>query len=35
VLMLTLGWQPTPERGDLPAASEPAPAAAAAVAPLR
>ena len=35
VLMLTLGWQPTPERGDLPAASEPASAAAAAVAPLR
>ena len=32
VLMLTLGWQPTPERGDLPAASEPA---AADVAPLR
>jgi Na+/H+ antiporter NhaD/arsenite permease-like protein len=24
VLMLTLGWQPTPERGDLPAASKPA-----------
>lgn len=30
VLMLTLGWQPTPERGDMPAASEPA-----AAAPLR
>ena len=24
VLMLTLGWQPTPERGDLPAANPPA-----------
>ena len=32
VLMLTLGWQPTPERGDRPAAGTPA---AAAVAPLR
>ena len=32
VLMLTLGWQPTPERGDRPAASAPA---AAAVAPTR
>jgi Na+/H+ antiporter NhaD/arsenite permease-like protein len=32
VLMLTLGWQPTPERGDLPAASKPA---AAEAAPLR
>ena len=32
VLMLTLGWQPTPERGDSPAASQPA---AAAVAPQR
>ena len=32
VLMLTLGWQPTPERGDLPVADKPA---AAAVAPLR
>jgi hypothetical protein len=31
VLMLTLGWQPTPERGDRPAASE----SAASVAPLR
>ena len=27
VLMLTLGWQPTPERGDLPAASTPTEAA--------
>jgi len=37
VLMLTLGWQPTPERGDLPAAGMPAASApaAAAVAPLR
>jgi len=32
VLMLTLGWQPTPEHRDLPAAGKPA---AAAVAPLR
>jgi Na+/H+ antiporter NhaD/arsenite permease-like protein len=32
VLMLTLGWQPTPERRELPAAIAPAPAAGA---PLR
>ena len=33
VLMLTLGWQPTPKRGDLPAASVPAATAPAAAAP--
>ena len=33
VLMLTLGWQPTPKRGDLPAASMPAAGAPAMTAP--
>jgi hypothetical protein len=33
VLMLTLGWQPMPKRGDLPAASVPAATAPAMTAP--
>jgi len=33
VLMLTLGWQPTPERGEMPAANKPAATAPAAPAP--